>query len=53
MTDKTFVVSHAHARAPLTIEGKSLQDALKKEFLDPDLWKEVTPPPEPEPLDNG
>lgn len=47
MTDKTFIVTHAKARAPLTIEGKDLKAALEKEGLDPNIWKETEPIPEP------
>ena len=47
MTDKTFTVTHAHARAPLTIKGKTLEEALEKEGLDPIIWKEVPPPGTP------
>lgn len=43
MEDKTFVVTHAKARAPLTIKGKTLKEALKKEGLNPDIWKPVEP----------
>lgn len=53
MANKTFTITHAHAREPLTIKGKSLKDALRKEGLDPDIWKEVQPPEEPEPEENG
>ena len=49
MEDKTFVVSHSHARAPLTIHGKTLAEALENEGLDPAIWKEVEPQPESEP----
>lgn len=53
MSEKTFVVSHAKARAPLTITGKTLKDALKKEGLNPERWRLVAeikaeePPAEP------
>lgn len=47
MGDKTFVVTHAKAREPLTITGKSLKDALKKAWLDPATWKEIKPVEEP------
>lgn len=39
MTKKTFIVTHAKARAPLTITGNTMKDALEKEGLDPDIWK--------------
>lgn len=49
MSDKTFVVTHARAREPLTIKGKTLEEALEKEGLDPNIWKPlVTPEPETE-----
>lgn len=51
MKDRTFIVSHAHARAPLTITGKTLAEALEKERLSPDIWGEVGAAPEGE--DNG
>lgn len=41
MVDKSFIVTHAHARAPLTIKGKDLADALEKEGLNPAIWKET------------
>lgn len=44
MADKEFIVTHGRARAPLTIKGKNLKDALAKEGLNPDIWKEVNPP---------
>lgn len=43
MADKEFIVSHAHARSPLTIRGKNLKEALESEELDPAIWKEVKP----------
>lgn len=49
MEDKTFTVSHARSRMPLTIKGKNLKDALEKEGLNPDIWKPIVPiKPEPE-----
>jgi len=41
MADKTFVVSHRRARSPITITGHTLKQALKKEGLDPNIWKET------------
>lgn len=41
MRNKAFIVTHAKARAPLTIKGKDLDDALEKEGLDPAIWKPV------------
>ena len=48
MADKTFIVTHAKARAPITIKGKTLEEALEKEGLDPAIWKEVGAAPESE-----
>lgn len=50
MGDKEFIVSHAKARAPITIEGKTLKEALEKEGLDPSIWKEIEPPEPEQPL---
>ncbi|MBA7629006.1 hypothetical protein ES703_36503 [subsurface metagenome] len=47
MGDKEFIVSHAKAREPITVRGKNLEEALEKEGLDPNIWREVSPP-EPE-----
>jgi len=47
MADKEFIVTHAKARAPITIRGKTLKEALKEEGLNPNIWREVSPP-EPE-----
>ena len=38
---KTFIVTHPKARAPLPITGKTLSSALKKEHLNPNIWKEA------------
>jgi len=43
MPEKTFIVSHAHARAPIACRGKNLEEALASEGLDPAIWKEVKP----------
>lgn len=43
MAEKEFVVSHRRARTPLIVRGKNLEEALKKEGLDPKIWKEVSP----------
>lgn len=48
MRNKAFIVSHAHARHPLTIKGHTLEDALEKEGLDPNIWKPVGQPEEVE-----
>ncbi len=48
MADKTFVVTHAKARAPLTITGKTLEEALAKNGLDLSIWKPVGEPKEVE-----
>lgn len=48
MVDKTFIVTHAHARASITITGKTLEEALKKEGLNPDIWKLASEPVEAE-----
>lgn len=53
MADKTFIVTHAKARAPLSITGRTLNDALKKEGLDPAIWKEQAPYTEGERNDLG
>lgn len=60
MQDKEFIVTHAHARAPITVKGKTLEEALEKEGLDPAIWQlqieadtlETPPETEPESLDN-
>lgn len=50
--DKEFVVTHARARAPITVRGKNLEEALAKEGLDPNIWKPIaTPEPEESPSD--
>ena len=53
MSDKVFVVTHARARAPITVTGRTLEEALEKEGLDPNIWKLMEEPPlvvvEPEP----
>ena len=41
MSEKTFIVTHAKARSPLTVTGKTLEEALEKEGLDPLIWHEV------------
>jgi len=38
---KTFVVSTPRAKTPLTIRGRSLKDALKRERLNPAFWKVI------------
>lgn len=43
MAEKEFTVTHGRARSPLVIRGKSLKDALKKEGLNPGIWKPVSP----------
>lgn len=43
MPDKTFIVTHAKARSPITVKGKTLTEALKKEGLNPAIWKEAQP----------
>ena len=43
MKEKTFVVSHPKARAPLTVKGETLAKALKAEGLDPAIWQEIAP----------
>jgi len=48
LKNRTFIVSHAHARAPLTITGKTLTEAIENERLNPDIWKEVGGAPESE-----
>lgn len=53
MRNKAFIVTHAHARAPLTIKGKTLDDALEKEGLNPAIWKPVQEPEEVEEETNG
>lgn len=53
MADKTFIVTHARARSPIIVKGKSLEEALKKEGLNPDIWKEVGAKPESEVIDLG
>lgn len=42
MREKVFVVSHPKARYPITIKGKTLEEALEKEGLDPAIWKEIS-----------
>ncbi|MBA7696089.1 hypothetical protein ES703_104731 [subsurface metagenome] len=51
MEDKEWVVSHAKAREPITVRGKTLKAAIESEGLDPNLWKPITPeePEEPPP----
>lgn len=55
MADKEFIVTHAKARAPITVRGKNLKEALEKEGLDPNIWKPITSaepeesPPDKEP----
>ncbi|MBA7529162.1 hypothetical protein ES705_21354 [subsurface metagenome] len=48
MVDKTFIVTHARARASLTITGKTIEEALEREGLDPNIWKPVGQPEEAE-----
>ena len=48
MSDKIFIVSHAHARTPITVRGKNLEEALENEGLDPAIWHEIKPPGESE-----
>lgn len=55
MAEKEFIVTHAHARAPITVRGKNLIEALEKAGLNLNIWKEVVPagqqdsPPDTEP----
>lgn len=44
MADKVFIVSHRRARAPITVRGKNLEEALASEGLDPNIWKPIMPP---------
>ena len=44
MAGNEFTVTHGRAREPLIVRGKTLKEALKKERLDPNIWKEVKPP---------
>jgi len=53
MRNKAFIVTHPKARAPLTIKGKDLEDALEKEGLDPSIWKPVGEPEEVEEEPSG
>lgn len=53
MADKTFTVTHARARSPLVVKGKTLNEALEKEGLDPTIWKIAEPEPESEELPSG
>lgn len=53
MSDKTFIVTHAMAREPITVTGKNLAEALENEGLDPNIWKEVEPAPESEEEPSG
>ena len=41
MRNKAFIVSHPKARNPITIKGHTLEEALEKERLDPNIWKPV------------
>ena len=43
MENKEWVVSHAKAREPIIVRGKTLKAALESEGLDPNLWKPITP----------
>lgn len=43
MAYKTFIVSHAKARYPIAVKGRTLEEALKKEGLNPAIWKEQLP----------
>ena len=53
MAEKEFIVSHAKARAPITITGKNLEEALEKEGLNPAIWKEVISESESEVEETG
>ena len=53
MAKKTFIVTHAKARAPLTIKGNTLEEALAHEGLNPDIWKEIGVAPESEVKEAG
>jgi len=53
MADKTFIVTHAKARSPLTITGKTLEDALEKEGLTSPPWELVSIQPELEVQETG
>lgn len=44
MSYKTFIVTHARARSPIIVRGTTLDQALRKEGLDPRIWKETNPP---------
>lgn len=43
--DKTFIVTHGRARAPIAVTGKNLEEALINEGLDPSIWHEVPQAP--------
>lgn len=53
MAYRTFIVTHAHARSPIIVKGKTLNEALKKEGLDPAIWKDTGAKPESEDPDHG
>jgi len=46
MEAKKFIVKSTITGRVLAIEGKSLEDALEKEALNPAVWVEVEPPAE-------
>lgn len=46
MKDKTFIVENPKTKEQFTIKGKSLEEALEQEMLDPKKWLLVS---EPEP----
>lgn len=53
MADKTWTVSHAKARTPITVTGKTLKEALKSEGLSPEIWKPIEPVEVTEPIEHG
>lgn len=46
MEAKKFTVRSTTSGQVLTIEGKSIEDALEREALNPAMWVEVEPPAE-------
>ena len=49
MKDKTFIVENPKTKERFTITGKSLEEALAQEMLDPEKWLLVF---EPEPAED-
>lgn len=49
MKDKTFIVENPRTKQQFTIKGKSLEEALAQEMLDPQIWLLVS---EPEPAED-